>query len=75
MLTLRFTHTRNVATQREIIEALTRLAPGLKQEERTDLLTEVLALTRFAADKSVRQELAGLLAVARAANEADSRTG
>src|SRR5262249_25816207 len=74
-LTLRFTRSRSVAMQRGIVEALTRMASGLKQEERLDLLTEVLALGRFAADASVRQDLAGLLAVARTANEAVSRTG
>jgi hypothetical protein len=72
-LTLRFTRTRSVAMQRGIIEALTRMAPGLKQEERIDLMTEVLALGRSAADASVCRDLAGLLAVAHQANEADSR--
>jgi hypothetical protein len=37
-------------------------------------MTEVLALGRFAADASVGRDLAGLLAAARTANEADSRT-
>jgi hypothetical protein len=74
-LTLRFTRTRSVILQRGIVEALTRMAPGLKQEERIDLLTEVLAMGRFAADASVSWDLAGLLAVARTANEADARTG
>jgi hypothetical protein len=73
-LTLRFTRTRSVATQRGIVEALTRMAPGLKQEERIDLMTEVMSLAKYAADESVRRELAGLLAVARTTNEADSRT-
>jgi hypothetical protein len=73
-LTLRFTRTRSVAKQRGIVEALTRMAPGLKQEERTDLMTEVLALGRFAADASVCRDLAVLVAVARRANEAASRT-
>jgi hypothetical protein len=74
-LTLRFTRTRSVALQRGIVEALTRMAPGLKQEERVDLMTEVMSLARFAADESIRRELAGLVAVARRANEAASRTG
>jgi hypothetical protein len=73
-LTLRFMRTRSVATQRGIVEALTRMAPRLKQEERIDLMTEVLALGRFAADASVCRDLAGLVAVARQANEADPRT-
>jgi hypothetical protein len=73
-LTLRFMRTRSVAMQRGIVEALTRMAPGLKQEERIDLMTEVLALGRFAADASVSRDLAGLLSVARTANEADSQT-
>jgi hypothetical protein len=73
-LTLRFTRARSVARQRGIVEALTRMAPGLKQEERLDLTTEVLSLGRYAADASVCCDLAGLLAVARAANEAASRT-
>jgi hypothetical protein len=74
-LTLRFTRTRSVILQRGIVEALTRMAPGLQLTERIDLMTEVLALTRFAADASVCRDLAGLLAVARTANEAGSRTG
>jgi hypothetical protein len=73
-LTLRFTRTRSVILQRGIVEALTRMAPGLKLAERTDLMTEALALGRFAADASVCRDLAGLLAVARTANEAASRT-
>ena len=43
-LTLRFMRTRCVILQRGIIEALTRMAPGLKQAERVDLLTEVMSL-------------------------------
>jgi hypothetical protein len=73
-LTLRFMRTRSVAMQRGIVEALTRMAPGLQLTERIDLMTEVLALTRFAADASVGRDLAGLLAVARTTNAADSRT-
>jgi hypothetical protein len=60
--------------QHGIVEALTRMAPGLKQEERIDLMAEVLALTRFAADASVGRYLAGLVAVARTASEATVRT-
>jgi integrase len=63
ILTLRFTLTRSGALQRGIVEALTRTAPGLKQEERIDLLTEVLALGRCAADASICRALAGLVAV------------
>ena len=74
-LTLRFTRTRSVILQRGIVEALTQMAPGLTQAERIDLMTEVLALRRFAADASVCRDLAGLLGVARTANEADARTG
>jgi hypothetical protein len=73
-LTLRFTRTRSVALQRGIVEALTRMAPALKQEERIDLLTEVLTLARFATDASVRRNLTGLVVVARQAIEAGSRT-
>jgi hypothetical protein len=72
-LTLRFMRTRSVATQRGIVEALTRMAPGLQHTERIDLMTELLALGRFAVDASVGRDLAGLLDVARTANEADSR--
>ena len=50
------------------------MAPGLKQEERIDLMTEVMALSRFAADASVGRDRAGLLAVARTATEAGART-
>jgi hypothetical protein len=74
-LTLRFTRTGSVILQRGIVEALTRMAPGLKQEERIDLMTEVLALGRFAVDASVCRALGGLVAVARTANEAAARTG
>src|SRR5262249_48734308 len=74
-LALRFTRTHSVILQRGIVEALTHMAPGLTQEERIDLLTEVLARGRFAADASVCRDLTGLLAVARTAHEADSRTG
>jgi hypothetical protein len=74
-LTLRFTQTRSPTKQCGIVEALTRMAPWLKQEERIDLLTEVLALGRFAADESVCRDLAGLVAVSRRANDAASRTG
>jgi hypothetical protein len=73
-LTLRFTRTRSVILQRGIVAALTRMAPGLQLTERLDLMTEVLALGRFAADASVSRGLAGLLAVARTANEAALRT-
>jgi hypothetical protein len=73
-LTLRFTRTRSVILQRGIVEALTRMAPGLKQADRVDLMIEVMSLVPFAADASVGRELAGLLAVARTTNEADSRT-
>jgi hypothetical protein len=59
ILTLRFTRTRSPTKQRAIVEARTRMAPGLKQEERIDLLTEVLALGRFAADAPVCRDLAG----------------
>ena len=72
--TLRFTQTRSVAVQRGIVEALTRMAPKLTQAERIDLMVDVLSLEPFAAGDSVRRELAGLLAVARTANEAASRT-
>jgi hypothetical protein len=61
--------------QRGIVEALTRMAPGPRQAEQLDLLTEVLALTRFAADTSVCRDLASLVAVARTTNEAAARTG
>jgi hypothetical protein len=57
-----------------IVEALTRVAPRLRQAERLDLMTEVLTLTRFAADATICRDLAGLLAVARTANEAGWRT-
>jgi hypothetical protein len=73
-LTLRFTRTRSPTKQHAIVEALTRMAPGLTQEERIDLMTEVLGMVRFAADASVSRDLAGLVAVTRAANEAASRT-
>jgi hypothetical protein len=55
-------------------DAIIPLAPGLQQEERIDLMTEVLALTKFAADSSVSRGLAGLVALARTANEATVRT-
>jgi hypothetical protein len=74
ILTLRFTRSRSPTMQRGIVEALTWMALGLKQAERVDLLTEVTALTRFAADASVCRDLAGLVAVARRANEEASRT-
>jgi hypothetical protein len=74
-LTLRFTRTRSVILQRGIVEALTRMAPGLKQEERIDLMTEVMSMVRFAADTSVGRDLAGLVAVARQANAAASFAG
>src|SRR5262249_26148184 len=74
-LTLRFTRTCSVAMQRGIIEALTRMAPGLQLTERIDLMTEVLALGRFAADASASRDLGGLLAWARTTNKPDSRTG
>ena len=70
-LTLRFTRTRSVILQRGIVEALTRMAPGLKQEERIDLMTEVLALGRFAVDASVSRGLARLVAVTRTAQRGD----
>jgi hypothetical protein len=75
MLTLRFERTRSVAMQRGIVEALTRMAPGLKQAERVDLMIEVLALRRFAVDASVCRDLGGLVAVSRQANEVAARTG
>jgi hypothetical protein len=73
-LTLRFERTRSVAMQRGIVETLTRMAPGLKQDERIDLLIEVMGLMHFAADESVKREIAGLVAVARRANAATFRT-
>jgi hypothetical protein len=59
---------------RGIVEALTQTAPGLKQEEKLGLMTEVLALGRFATDASVCGDLVSLLAVARTASEAGTRT-
>jgi HEAT repeat protein len=73
-LTLRFERTPSSTIQRGIVEALTRMATGFKPAERVDLMIEVLALERFAADAPVKRELAGLVAVARTASEAPSRT-
>jgi hypothetical protein len=74
-LTLRFVRTRSVATQRGIVAALTRMAPGLKLAERIDFMTEVMTLTKFAGDATLCRDLAGLVAVARTANEAASGIG
>jgi hypothetical protein len=73
-LTLRFTRTRDAALQRGILEALKRIVPGLTVGEQIDLLTETLILAQFAADESVSRALAGLVAVARRANEAVTQT-
>jgi hypothetical protein len=59
-LTLQFMRTRSVAMQRGIVAALTRKAPGLKQEERLDLLTEVMGMVRFAADATVCRDRAAV---------------
>ena len=57
-------------TRRQAIASLAQFGG----RARIDLMTEVLALTKFAADASVGRDLAGLVAVARTANEADSRS-
>jgi hypothetical protein len=75
LLTLRFMWTCSVTLQRGIVEALTRMAPELKQAEWLDLLTGMMSMTRFAADTSVCRDLAGLVAVARRANDVAARTG
>ena len=67
--------TRRPTLWRAIVEALTRVAPRLKQAERLDLLTEVLALTKFAGDATAYCDLAGPLAVARQANKVVPRRG
>jgi hypothetical protein len=73
--TIQFMRTRSVAMQRGIVAALTRMAPGLRQAERLDLLMEVMSLGRSAADPPACRDLAGLLAVARQVNAVASSAG
>src|SRR5262249_12866169 len=54
--------TRSVAMQRGIVEVLTRVAAGLKQEARTALLTGAVRRGGLAAAPSACGDLAGLLA-------------
>src|SRR5262245_30803483 len=59
----RFTHTRGPSLQSGIVEVLGRIAGGLGPDQRFDLLTESLILSRFAASDAVRRGLAGVVAL------------
>jgi hypothetical protein len=61
-LTLRFSRSRSAAVQQGIIGALTAVARGLDRDGRLALMTELLSLLRVAAEESIRESVARLLA-------------
>jgi HEAT repeat protein len=72
-LTLRFSRSRSAAVQQGIIEALTAVARGLDRDGRLGLMTELLILSRRAADDSIRESVMGLLTVLRSSLETSGR--
>jgi hypothetical protein len=55
--------------QRGIIEALSEVARSLDRNGRLGLMTDLLILSRCAADDSIRERVLGLLAVLRSSPE------
>jgi HEAT repeat protein len=72
-LSLRFSRSRSAAVQQGIIEALTAVARGLDRDGRLGLMTELLILSRRAADDSIRERVMGLLATLRSSLETSGR--
>jgi hypothetical protein len=67
-LTHEFTLARHVALQQDIIQVLLQIAPRLDQDQRCDLMTDMMMLGRFAADDSVVLGFRKLVAVLRQSN-------
>jgi hypothetical protein len=72
-LTLRFSRSRSAAVQQGIVAALTAVARGLDRDGRLALMTELLILSRRAADDSIRERVMGLLAALRSSLETSGR--
>jgi hypothetical protein len=72
-LTLRFSRSRSAAVQQGIIEALSAVARGLDRSGRLALMTELVSLSRRAADESIREKVMGLLTVLRSSLETSGR--
>jgi hypothetical protein len=72
-LTLRFSRSRSAAVQQGIVAALTAVARGLDRDGRLGLMTDLLILSRRAADDSIRESVAGLLATLRSSLETSGR--
>jgi len=72
-LTLRFSRSRSAAVQQGIVMALTAVARGLDRDGRLGLMTELVILSRHAADNSIRQRVGSLLAALRSSLETSGR--
>jgi HEAT repeat protein len=64
-----FTLARHAALQQDVIQVLLQIAPRLDQDQRCDLMTDMVMLGRFAADDSVVLGFRKLVAVLRLAND------
>jgi hypothetical protein len=73
-LTHEFTLARHAALQHDIIQVLLQTAPRLDQDQRCDLMTDLMMLGRFAADDSVVLGFRKLVAVLRQANDNAAKT-
>jgi hypothetical protein len=72
-LTLRFSRSRSAAVQQGIVAALSAVVRGLDRDGRLALMTELLAVSRFATDGPIRESIAGLLACLRSSLETSGR--
>ena len=61
-LTRRFSRSRSAPVQQGIVEALAAVARGLDRDGRLGLMTELLILLRVAAEESICESIARLLA-------------
>src|SRR5262249_28464761 len=72
-LTLRFSGRRSAAMQQGIVAALAAVDRGLDRDGRLGLMTELLILSRHAADDSIRDSVGGLLTTLRSSLETSRR--
>jgi hypothetical protein len=72
-LTRRFSRARSAAVQRQAVEVLGKIGRDLEPEDRCELMSELMILTRHAVEDSIRQDLAELIGVLRRENERPSR--
>jgi hypothetical protein len=72
-LVLRFTRTCNAALQHDILTTLTKVANRLTCDQSGDLLLDLMTLSRFAVDDSVRASIGNVIRVHRKAQEAAIR--